>query len=183
MNIIPKEFFNANVRNADLQQVKNFQNFLQPTQYKISMDRLKFPTVEYTVQNVSLPDISVSSAILPSPQREIPIPGDSIEFGDLDFQFQVDEAMLNYEEIFLWLVGNLQIADNDRSYKKTRDMTLHITSSHNNVTRNIDFYDAFPVNLSGLPFDITTTDTEYLIANATFQYSYYIMGKLQQLPT
>ncbi len=37
----------------------------------------------------------------------------------------------------------------------------------------IKFVDAYPTSLSSIPFDITTTDVEYLTAVASFRYSYY----------
>ena len=41
------------------------------------------------------------------------------------------------------------------------------------LTKQIKFVDAYPTSLSSLPFDITTTDVEYLTAVAQFEYSYY----------
>ena len=54
-----------------------------------------------------------------------------------------------------------------------RDMTLTVMNSANNVTKQIKFVDAYPTSLSSIPFDITTTDVEYLTAVASFRYSYY----------
>jgi hypothetical protein len=52
-------------------------------------------------------------------------------------------------------------------------MTLQILTSANNVAKEIQFIDAWPSNLSSLPFDTTVTDTNYLIAAVTFNYSYF----------
>jgi hypothetical protein len=46
-------------------------------------------------------------------------------------------------------------------------------NSANNVTKQIKFVDAYPTTISSLPFDITTTDVEYLTAAVSFNYSYY----------
>ena len=56
---------------------------------------------------------------------------------------------------------------------KFRDMTLQVMTSHSNVAKEIKFVNAFPVNLSSLPFDTTITDTNYLVASVTFEYHYF----------
>jgi hypothetical protein len=61
----------------------------------------------------------------------------------------------------------------DRSVSKTRDMSLLILDSHNNVSREVTFTNAFPTSLSTLDFDAKSTDVEYLIADASFSYSYF----------
>ena len=176
-NDVSKSRFDPKVRKTNLDTVQDFQNHLQPTQFRLTMDRLKFPTVEFTIQSVDLPDVSVPPASLSGKQRIIPVPGDSVEFSPLEINFLIDEAMLNYEEIFLWLMGTISVED-DPEYPKTRDMTLHIMSSHNNLIREFNFYDAFPTSLSSITFDATVSDTEYALASASFDYSYFTLGKL-----
>ena len=180
MNKVTKAFFDTANRSRDLSTIENIQNSLQPQQFKLTMDKVLYPAVEFTIQNFALPGVTAPSTTLTAPQIEVPLPGDSIEFEPIEIQFLVDEGLLNYEEILLWLVGNIQVADNEKEYKKTRDISLQILSSHNNLVREIDFYDAFPTSLSGLSFDITTSDTQYMIANVTFEYSYFVLGDLVQ---
>ena len=148
-------------------------NYLAPVYFRMAVDRLKFPNVEYTVQTVVLPDVTVSQATLASPHRNIPLDGDKVDYGELQISFLIDEDMKNYQEIYDWMIGEVTQADKGGQNKKTRDITLSILSSHNNITREIQFVDAFPTTLSSLPFDLTVTDTQYLTAVVSFSYGYF----------
>lgn len=148
-------------------------NYLAPLNFKLTMDRLKFPNAQYTVQQAFIPDLTVPGARLSTPQRNIMIDGDKAEYAPLTLTFIIDEELDNYKEIHDWMLGEVTVKDDQRSYRKERDITLSILSSHNNVTKQIQFVDAFPSNLSALPFDVTVTDVQYLTAQVTFEYSYY----------
>jgi len=89
--------------------------------------------------------------------------------------FLVDENLENYHEIHDWLVG-LVVEPDNRDTRKVRDMTLFVLDSHNNVSREIQFVNAFPTSLSTLDFDAKNTDVQYLVADVTFSYSYYKIG-------
>ena len=79
-----------------------------------------------------------------------------------------------YKEIFDWMKSNVETKHSTTtSSDHYRDMTLTVMNSANNVTKQIKFVDAYPTSLSSIPFDITTTDVEYLTAVASFSYSYY----------
>ena len=50
---------------------------------------------------------------------------------------------------------------------------LQIMTSHNNINHIVDFKNIFPVSLSGVPFDATVGDIDYLTADVTFKYENY----------
>ena len=148
-------------------------NYLTPISFKLTMDALKFPNAEYTVQMLFIPDLNVTPARFNTPQRNIPVDGDKIEYAPVTMTFLIDEDLMNYREMHDWMLGEVIVADDTKKYRKERDITISILSSHNNVTKQIQFVDAFPTNLSALPFDVTVTDLQYLTAQVTFDYSYY----------
>jgi len=141
--------------------------------FRLAIDKLKFPNVEYTIQTIALPDMSTAGAPQYTPMRNITQPPDKVDYGQFEMTFLVDEYLKNYEEIHDWMLGMVTQEDNLRKNRKTRDMTLQILTSHNNVAREIVFVDAYPIQLSSLPFDTTITETNYLVANVSFQYSYF----------
>ncbi len=145
-------------------------NFLNPTSFVLQLDRVIYPTAEFTVQTMVLPDVSVNGAPYHTPSRSIAMAADKIEYGQFECSFLVDEDLINYKEIYTWLYDQV---DDVHSQSNVRDLTLNIMSSANNVTKQIRFIDAYPINLSSLPFDITTTDVEYLTAIVSFNYSYF----------
>ena len=151
----------------------NVMNHMNPISFKMTVDRLKYPNVDYTVQTLALPDISLPPAPIQSPLRRFGMPGDKIEYSPLSLTFLIDEDMINYKEIHDWILEQITEVDDTRKNRKTRDLTLSIMTSHNNVTRQLQFIDAYPISLSSLPFDVTITDVQYLTAEVTFEYTYY----------
>jgi len=99
------------------------------------------------------------------------MPADKVEYSPLDLTFLIDEDLVNYKEIHEWIVG--QVTEPDQGNKKTRDMSLMILNSNLRTTREVKFYDAYPISLSSLQFDATAQSIDYLTASASFQYSYY----------
>jgi hypothetical protein len=114
----------------------------------------------------------MNGAALNTPQRNIALAPDKIDYGQFEMTFLVDEYLLNYIEIHDWMLGLVTTGEN-KNTRLTRDMTLQVLSSHNNVAREILFVDAYPISLSSLPFDTTIADTNYLVANVSFNYSYF----------
>lgn len=145
-------------------------NFVNPSSFKLLIDNMKFKNVQFLVQQAAIPDISIDAAQFNTPMRNIGIAADKVTYSALDCTFLIDENLINYTEIHDWLLA--QVTEDDTK-KKTRDITLVIYTSHNNVARQIQFVDAYPISLSSVPFDATSSDVEYLTANVSFNYSYY----------
>tara|TARA_B110000902_G_scaffold262557_1_gene339673 strand:+ start:846 stop:1358 length:513 start_codon:yes stop_codon:yes gene_type:complete len=162
---------NINFAEQATSTLVNNLSYVTPSSFRLVIDSQKYPNAQYMIQTVALPDMSVTPATLNTPQRNIGFLPDKIEYSDMDLTFLVDEDMTNYKEIHDWMLG--LVTESDEGVRKARDITLQVMNSHNNVTNEITFVSAFPVNLSSLPFDATTTDVEYLTANVTFHYSYF----------
>jgi len=145
--------------------------FVSPSGFRLLIDNQKYKNAQYTVQTVALPDLSVTGAPFATRQRNITAAPDKVEYGQFEMTFLIDEDLINYKEIHDWILG--LVTENDEGVRKQRDMSLVILNSHNNIAREIKFIDAYPTNLSSLPFDASATDVEYLIGNVTFNYSYF----------
>ena len=74
-------------------QIEN-RNYLAPVGFKFNLQRS--PGVAYFCNQANIPDISLGVAIQPNPLRDIPVPGDKMEFGDLNFTLLVDEDLTKY---------------------------------------------------------------------------------------
>ncbi len=146
-------------------------NFLNPSSFVLSLDSQTYSGAEFTIQTMFLPDVTAEGAPLQFRQRNIATVADKITFGSFEVSYLIDEDLLNYKEIFDWIKSNVE--SNHTATNHVRDLTLTIMNSANNVTKQIKFVDAYPTSLSSLPFDITTTDVEYLTAVVMFEYSYY----------
>ena len=146
-------------------------NFLNPSSFVLTLDSQTYSGAEFTVQTMMLPDVTAEGADLPYTQLNVKMAPDKMNFGAFEISYLIDEDLLNYKEIFDWIKGNVET--NHTATNHTRDLTLTIMNSANNVTKQIKFVDAYPTTISSLPFDITTTDVEYLTAIVSFSYSYY----------
>ena len=170
------------------------RNFLSPIGFKFSLKRS--PGVAYFCNEANIPDMSLSIAEQPTYLRNIPLPGDKIEFGDLNLRFMVDEDLTNYMEIQNWIRGLgypeaiSQYSElEDKAYIKQTfgnkrqdvysDGTLQILSNNLVPKFQVLFDDLFPYSLSTVTFDATDTDIEYFTAEVSFKYTIYNITNLE----
>lgn len=163
------------------------KNFLSPLGFKFQIK--KTPHLNYFVQSVNLPTVSIGTVEIGTPFTKIPFPGDKLTFGQLDVTFKVDEDMENYTEIFNWLIamghpdnfaaGAAMYAAPPMSGNGVySDLSLVILTNTLNGNKMINFTDAFPINLSDITFDTTLSDVEYVTATATFAYRRFTLASL-----
>ena len=164
-------------------QIKN-RNFLSPTGFKFIMD--KAPKVSFFGNQVNIPQMTLGVAEQPTYLRDIPIPGDKIQFEDFSLRFLVDENLENYMKIHNWLTA-LGYPETTEQYKKGTldedgirdpnivfsDGSLHILNSNYRDIAIVKFSELFPINLTSLEFEADATDIQYFTAEATFKYTVY----------
>ena len=148
------------------------RNFLTPVGFKLDLEL--FAGVDFFCQSASIPEISMSFAQVPTPYRNIPIAGSGgVDFGDLQVRFIIDEDLVNYTSIHNW-IRKFGLSDGRADQKDQYSRALlHVLSSHNNTNHIVEFTNLFPVSLTGVPFDASITDIEYLTADVTFKYEKY----------
>ena len=78
-------------------------DYASPVQFRFKIAKL--PQVEFFIQTVNLPGISIGTATVPTPLYDYPVPGDEISFSSLDVSFLVDENLNNYKELHDWISG------------------------------------------------------------------------------
>ena len=78
-------------------------DYASPTQFKFQITKL--PKVEYFCTAANVPGIALANTTQPTPLADIPIPGETITFSDLEVTFLVDENLENYREIHGWMYG------------------------------------------------------------------------------
>lgn len=164
-------------------------NYLRPLGFKFIIQSL--PKVTYFCQSASIPTISMGNAIQSTPFVDAPVPGDKLVFGDLSIKFMIQEDMSNYLELFNWInalgfpVSREQYASFIRAQtskpkgkEEYSDSSLLVLGSENKPIVRINFYDCFPISLSSVDFDISSGNTTYFQANATFKYLRYDITQL-----
>ena len=79
-------------------------DYASPTQFKFNITKL--PKVEFFCTAVNVPGITLGGTMAQStPLKDIPLPGDKLDYSPLVMTFLVDENLENYREIHGWLVG------------------------------------------------------------------------------
>lgn len=162
------------------------KNFLSPLNFKFIMKRA--PHVNFFIQKITIPGIVLSTVFVPSPIVRVPEPGDHLEFEDLTISFIVDENLQNYLEIQNWLraVGKLTF-DSHRTLASSpvylgeslkSEISVTVLTSNKNPNYEIVFEDAFPTRISGISFDSSMEDVNYLEAEASFIYTKYEIKKI-----
>ena len=170
------------------------RNFLSPVGFKFSLKRA--PGVAFFCNQANIPSMDLGIAEQPSYLRNIPTPGDKIEFGDLTLRFLVDEDLVNYMELQRWIRG-LGYPENMDEFRKLEgeavlpgnfgqagdniysDGTLQILSSNLVPSFQVVFNDLFPYTLSTVTFDATDTDIEYFTADVSFKYTIYNLTDME----
>ena len=176
--------------------IKN-RNFLAPTGFKFTLDRAK--SVSFFCNQANIPDITLGVAEQPTWLKDIPVPGDKIQFGDLNLRFLVDEDLKNYMSIQHWIRG-LGYPEDMQEFRDLEseatmpanfgqegdniysDGTLQILNSSLVPNFQVVFKDMFPYSLTTLSFDATDTDIEYFSADVSFKYSIYNLTDLENNP-
>ena len=170
------------------------RNFLSPVGFKFSLKRA--PGVAFFCNQANIPSMDLGIAEQPTYLRNIPTPGDKIQFGDLNLRFLVDEDLVNYMELQRWIRG-LGYPESMEEFRKLEgeavlpgnfgqagdniysDGTLQILSSNLVPSFQVVFNDMFPYNLSTVTFDATDTDIEYFTADVSFKYTIYNLTDME----
>ena len=156
-------------------------NYLQPTSFKLSIDRTNYPNLEFFVQNFTHPGLMMPASEMPIRRMQsIPYPGESLTINELSATILLDENMESYSEMYNW-IRRIQVTDMDGNKNTQRggaanphaDITLSILSSHNNLSKQVRYLDAIPTSLGDISFEATSSGTEFITFQASFRFSYF----------
>ena len=148
-------------------------DYASPTQFKFSI--VKLPKVEYFCTAANIPGITLGTATQETPLKQMPMPGDKLEYENLTLQFLVDENLENYRELHGWLTG----LGFPKDWSQFR--ALQAGAGHQPGTTNVGLSKELgkiqkPVQDdagSGLDYNQQPTDIDYLGATITFTYKIY----------
>ena len=163
------------------------KSFLSPLGFDFSIKKL--PTTNFFVTRATIPGFTLGIAAAPTPFVRLPIPGDKIEFNDLQVTFKIDEDMKNYLEVFNWIMG-LGFPDRYEQYAALKrkgkgtgdgiysDASLTILTSAMNPNMEFTFRNVFPYSLTDVDFNTSSADVEYLEATVGFRYELFTINSL-----
>ena len=160
------------------------KNMLSPVGFSFNIKKL--PEMNFFVQSVDMPGVTLGFGEQPHPFKKLPIFGDHWEYnGDLSVTFKINEDLGNYISIYEWLQGiafpdefpqfaNLNSETNNLTGDGLKsDGYLMILSSAMNPIVRIDFEDLFPVSLGNIVMDTRDTEITYLETTVEFKFDKY----------
>lgn len=167
-------------------------NFLQPNKFQLNFSRT--PNVQYFVQSLSVPGISLSEVPTTNPFLDLFSPGEKAIYDLLSVTFLIDEEMKSWLEIHDWIRAMTFPRDFEEYQKLPRlskytslandkapqfsDATITLLSSSNTPYYRFKFHDVFPTSISTFVMAATDDPSNPMTADATFRYSYYDIEKL-----
>lgn len=167
-------------------------NPLQPNKFQLNFSRL--PNTQFFAQTISVPGISISEAMQPTPFVDLFVPGEKAVYDLLNVTFVVDEMLQTWTEVHDWIRAmafpkefeeykNLDMLNKLTSRQLTKtpqysDCTVTILSSSNNPIIKFKYYDVFPTTLSSFVISSTDSPESIITADASFRYSYFDIEKI-----
>ena len=160
------------------------RNFLSPAGFLFNIT--KEPKVSFFCTSASIPYLSFETSIQPSYLKDIDVPGEKLQYGDLVVRFLVDEDLNNYMSIHNWMTGigypesagdfktETTAPDTSRDLNlQYSDGSLTIQNSNFRTCAIVRYKDMFPTSLTSLEFDTGVSDIQYFTAEANFKYLVY----------
>lgn len=161
-------------------------NMLSPLNFKFTLKRA--PNLNFFVQKINIPGISLPKVDTPNPLIKIPLSGDHLEYDELDVTFKVDENLQNYLEIHNWVrsLGKPFFEEYANLSKKAiytgeglkSDIVVTVLTSQKNPNYEFVFKDAFPISVSSISFESTDESVNYIEATVRFVYTIFDIVKV-----
>ena len=160
------------------------QNFTDVTKFDFRV--VKLPDVNFFIDSVELPDLTIGDTLYSTPYKNISLIGDKLEYGTLSIKYKVDRDYKNYTDIFDWMeaLGFPKKREQFSEYLDSQNNTygssdvdgllsdaiLTTLSNKNNPVLQFFFEGLYPSSLTGISYDATVTTIEPISVTATFSF-------------
>tara|TARA_Y100001937_G_C7030536_1_gene289890 strand:+ start:333 stop:824 length:492 start_codon:yes stop_codon:yes gene_type:complete len=155
------------------------ENYLEPTGFKIVLNREHYRQTEYFITSVNHPSVTLPSVEVPFRSINTQQPGDRLQFSEVTFNMILDENLNNYIEMYDILKETVQTADlyrhNRQVTERPLDMDIRLItlSSKNNANREIIYYDTRLTSIGDIEFEATRADVQYITVPLSFEFNYF----------
>lgn len=141
---------------------------MSPLNFGFKLDRT--PNLEFMIQGVTIPGMSLSTADVGTPFVRLPQTG-SLAYDDLMITMKVNESAESYLEIIRWM-NTLGHPETYETYEFLRsDCSVLVMNSAKKPIIDVQFTDAFPVYISPLNFTTTVQDVQYITVDVGFKFT------------
>ncbi len=125
----------------------------------------------------SIPTIIMGVTPQPTNIRQIHIPGDSMEYEDLNLQFLVQEDLSNYIALVDWMY-RLRDPNTVSLSREVIDIGIDILDAKSNLMCEVTVIDAFPFTISDIPLTVSIDDVEPSRMDVSFKVNGLKFNKL-----
>jgi hypothetical protein len=163
-------------------------DFVQPSGFLAQIKKL--PNVNFFMQEVRIPDISLPAAVQSTPFADVPWVGDNIGFTPLNIEFKVSEDFINYQELFNWITsvgflkntqeyGELARNPNWTGLGVYSDISIIPTDNLKNPNFEYIFEDCWPTFLGGFSLQTTDNKVQNITCRAAFKFTTFSIKSLK----
>jgi hypothetical protein len=154
-------------------------NYLQPTGFKVTIERTNFPNISYFAQSITHPGATAAAVEVPTRRvTGVPFAGDKITFGEFTISAMLDEDMESYKELYAWMErivneGHVSRGNDEGKIPTYADVTITVLTSHNNASNQITYKDAIITDIGSINFTSASGAVEYVTYDASFRFSHF----------
>jgi len=157
-------------------------NFLHANKFQLNFGRT--PNTQYFCQSITVPGISMSEIMSPTPFSDLYLPGEKPIYDMLNVTFLIDEEMKSWLEIHDWIRA-LTFPENYQEYQSLSilnpntlnnkpqysDCTITVLTAANNPIIRFHYYDVFPTSISTVIMNASDSPDNVVTADASFRYT------------
>jgi hypothetical protein len=144
------------------------ENFSYENRFQVLFGHEDFTTLNRKVIDVTLPSLNIGTSIQPTPIKDIFIPGTSLEIGEVNMTFLLDDDYANYKIVLDWIntLRNFKETDLERL---VIDIAIVLLNAKYKEVFTITCEDCFPYSISDIFLNQQIEETEPLKFLTTFK--------------
>lgn len=153
-------------------------NYLQPSGFKVLIDRRVGASFSFFAQNVSHPALTTNAAEISFRKfASVPQVPDTFDYSALAMDIIIDEDLASYKEIYNWMLRNVNKNPTGPESPEPSevDLVVSILTSKNNSNKSITYKNAFPTEVGSINLIANSGGTETITFSVTFRYTEFVI--------
>jgi len=173
-------------------------NPFQPTGFRVIIDRRHYGHVQYFTSKINHPSVQNQSNETAFKRTSVPLPGNTVTYGELQLEVILDQDFLAYSELYNWMLRHVNIEQIQNPFDPVKgtisdeiptycDIYVQALTAHNNFNLEFKYIDCIPVSVGDIQFDAQNTAVDPITFSASFRFSYFELitertDMIQRLP-
>jgi hypothetical protein len=160
-------------------------NLFQPNGFQIAIDRKNLPAISFFAQSVMHPSVQTQAAEYSVPRvQSIPMPADTVAYGELSIMGMLDADFKCYTEIYDWMLSLVNskyinpVNKQDQEIPSHCDITVIALTSASTPNITIRYKDCVPTSVGDINFEAAVGDVQIVVVPITFRFSHFTVTTL-----